>query len=473
MAGWPTTSSCSSEATCWPACARRRPTAAARRRVADPRHRRGRDRQDGPAASPRRGRRRRRPGVVGGLRAAVHAPPARPAGRHGGGAARPTSAPPSDAGAAVHEILPLLLDELGRAPTLVVIEDVHWADEATLDLIALLGRRVRSTRGLVVVSCRDDELGSDHPLLGVLGEPRGGRGRADPAGAAQLGRRARAGRAPLGRRRAAAASARAATRSSSPRCWRPAGRCCRARSAMPSSPGPPPSTPMPARSSKTCRWSPGRRHPSSSSSWVEPARTTSVPACRRACSSRRRPASPSATTWRASPSPTASTRCDASPCTGSPSGCCAGRDADAARLAHHADEAHDADALEEFAPRAAFDAVARGAHREAVAQFRRALRPERRIVGAARADLLEHGAHELYLIDRFDEAIAWLQDAIARRHEAGDVRREANAWRLLSTRAALRRAPAGGGRERLLRRRPARRSATAATSWPRRTPTWR
>ena len=111
------------------------------------------------------------------------------------------------------------------------------------------------------------------------------------------------------------------------------------------------------------------------------------------------------------------------------------RDGDhgAARLAHHADEAHDADALEEFAPRAAFEAVARGAHPEAVAQFRRALRPERRIVGAARADLLEQGAHELYLIDRFDEAIAWLQDAIARRHDAGDIRREANVWRLLSS----------------------------------------
>ncbi len=109
------------------------------------------------------------------------------------------------------------------------------------------------------------------------------------------------------------------------------------------------------------------------------------------------------------------------------------RETDAARLAHHADEAHDADALEEFAPRAAFEAVARGAHREAVAQFRRALRPERHIVGAARADLLEHGAHELYLVDRFDEAIAWLQDAIALRHDAGDVRPEANAWRLLSS----------------------------------------
>ncbi|MET0580257.1 MAG: AAA family ATPase, partial [Ilumatobacteraceae bacterium] len=72
-------------------------------------------------------------------------------------------------GAAVHEVLPLLLDQLGRAPTLMVIEDVHWADEATLDLIALVAKRLRTTRALVVVTCRDDELALDHPLRVVLG----------------------------------------------------------------------------------------------------------------------------------------------------------------------------------------------------------------------------------------------------------------------------------------------------------------
>src|SRR4029079_15534786 len=71
-------------------------------------------------------------------------------------------------GAPVHEILPVLLDELRSHPTLVVFEDVHWADEATLDLIALLDGRMSPTCSLVVVTSRD-ELPADHPLRLVFG----------------------------------------------------------------------------------------------------------------------------------------------------------------------------------------------------------------------------------------------------------------------------------------------------------------
>ena len=53
-----------------------------------------------------------------------------------------------------------VLTELQRShvPTLVVIEDVHWADEATLDLLRFLCRRIDSARCLLAVSYRDDEL---------------------------------------------------------------------------------------------------------------------------------------------------------------------------------------------------------------------------------------------------------------------------------------------------------------------------
>ncbi|HVH84862.1 MAG TPA: AAA family ATPase, partial [Steroidobacteraceae bacterium] len=34
------------------------------------------------------------------------------------------------------------LGELGRAKTLLILEDLHWADEATLDLLTFLGRRI-------------------------------------------------------------------------------------------------------------------------------------------------------------------------------------------------------------------------------------------------------------------------------------------------------------------------------------------
>lgn len=54
--------------------------------------------------------------------------------------------------------------------TLLVFEDVHWADEATLDLLRFLGRRIGGTRTLLVATYRDDEVGSKHPLRILLGD---------------------------------------------------------------------------------------------------------------------------------------------------------------------------------------------------------------------------------------------------------------------------------------------------------------
>ena len=51
-----------------------------------------------------------------------------------------------------------------------MLEDLHWADEATLDVLRLLVRRVESVPALVVASYRDDELDAVHPLRIVLGE---------------------------------------------------------------------------------------------------------------------------------------------------------------------------------------------------------------------------------------------------------------------------------------------------------------
>jgi len=51
-----------------------------------------------------------------------------------------------------------------------VIEDAHWADGATLDLLRFLARRINSLPVLVVVSYRDDELDQAHPLAIVLGD---------------------------------------------------------------------------------------------------------------------------------------------------------------------------------------------------------------------------------------------------------------------------------------------------------------
>jgi DNA-binding CsgD family transcriptional regulator len=64
------------------------------------------------------------------------------------------------------------LDELQHSsqPSIVVFEDIHWADEATLDLIKFLGRRIPQLPVLFVITYRDNELSIDHPLWSVIGD---------------------------------------------------------------------------------------------------------------------------------------------------------------------------------------------------------------------------------------------------------------------------------------------------------------
>ena len=64
-----------------------------------------------------------------------------------------------------------LLRQLGnlQSLTVVVIEDVHWADEATLDLLSYLGRRIQHLRVLLLVTYRDDALVPNNPLRLTLG----------------------------------------------------------------------------------------------------------------------------------------------------------------------------------------------------------------------------------------------------------------------------------------------------------------
>ena len=63
------------------------------------------------------------------------------------------------AGAPPHEIQDLLIQELERTPrpTLLVLEDVHWADNATLDSLTVLGRRIGALPALLVTTYRTGE----------------------------------------------------------------------------------------------------------------------------------------------------------------------------------------------------------------------------------------------------------------------------------------------------------------------------
>lgn len=74
------------------------------------------------------------------------------------------------AGASRDVTFPAALDELDRPSTLMVFEDIHWADEATLDLLKYLGRRIHRSRGMIAVTYRDDEVGARHPLRFVIGD---------------------------------------------------------------------------------------------------------------------------------------------------------------------------------------------------------------------------------------------------------------------------------------------------------------
>jgi DNA-binding CsgD family transcriptional regulator len=61
------------------------------------------------------------------------------------------------------------LDWAGH-PTVLAIEDVHWADEATLDVLQYLTRRVRELPAVLVLTFRDDEPSAGEPLRRLLGQ---------------------------------------------------------------------------------------------------------------------------------------------------------------------------------------------------------------------------------------------------------------------------------------------------------------
>ena len=66
------------------------------------------------------------------------------------------------------EVFAETLQFLRQGPVAVIVEDAHWADEATIDLLTFLRRRIATTSAVVAVTYRDDEIGRTHPLRFVL-----------------------------------------------------------------------------------------------------------------------------------------------------------------------------------------------------------------------------------------------------------------------------------------------------------------
>ena len=73
-----------------------------------------------------------------------------------------------------HELFATVVDDLARRthPIAVIFEDVHWADEATLDLLQYVGRRIDHTAAVMIITWRDDQVDLDHAIHRVLGSWR-------------------------------------------------------------------------------------------------------------------------------------------------------------------------------------------------------------------------------------------------------------------------------------------------------------
>jgi DNA-binding CsgD family transcriptional regulator len=340
------------------------------------------------------------------------------------------------AGGPREQLFTALLDELdqGTRPRVAVVEDAHWADEATMDLLVFLGRRMRETRALLAVTYRDDELAADHPLLAVLGRlpPEAVRRlRLEPlseAAVAELARRA--GRPAAGLRALTGGNpllvtqVLAAADAGVPLTVRDlalaragglpadAQEVVRLVAVVPTRAelwlleralGPPPAAVEAGVSAGLLvagAEGVGFRH-----ELLRRAVEGSLPALVRRELNRR----------------------VLEVLAAAPVG-----QVDLARLVHHAREAGDAEAVLRYGPEAARQAAAVAAHREAAGHYRAVLAHAERIPATARAELLEAYSVEAYLSGLADEAVSARQDAVALREMGGDRERLGESLRWLS-----------------------------------------
>lgn len=317
-----------------------------------------------------------------------------------------------------------VLDELrlAPAPVLVVIEDAHWADDATLDLLKFLGRRIERTHALLAVSFRDDEVPASHPLRRVLGElPPAAITRVDlprlsPQAVETLARRA--DRSAAGVHAATGGNPFFVTellRERGEAVPRTVQDLVLARYAR---------LPTPAQELvRLVSVVPGRAE-----RWLADALLSPAVADIEACIDRGLLLADGATLSFRHELARAAVESSLAPPVAQALHArvlaaliAPGHDASPARLVHHAAGARDTAAVSRYAPMAAEQARSRGAHREAAAQWRRALRNGAPEDEAQRQSWLEAYAVECQWIDRQDEAIAAREQLNASLQGAGDT----------------------------------------------------
>ena len=332
-----------------------------------------------------------------------------------------------------HVVFEALQEELrGGAPTLVVLEDLHWADEATLDVLRLLGRRAEASGALVVATYRSDELDRDNPLAIAVGE---------------LVRAPGVRRLELPPLSAAAVSALAAPHAVDPAALHrmTGGNPFFVTEALAAADAALPPTVRDAVLARASRLRPAARDlldavaiaPLRCDLWLlEAVAGDGIAHLDEVLGSGMLTSDDRAVAFRHELARIAIEeaigphrrlvlhRAALAALRDSPQ-----HAVDAAQLAHHAEAAGDADAVLEYSLLAAERAAAVGAHREAAAQYARCLRFATAVPADERAGLLRARAQACFLTDQNDEAVEALDEAIALSDAAGDARAAGDAQR--------------------------------------------
>lgn len=340
------------------------------------------------------------------------------------------------ASATAHDAVGALSRQLREQPGgVLVLEDLHWADEATLDVLRLLARRIESVPALIVATYRNDQLEPGHPLRLVLGE------------FASADAVRRTGLSPLSRA-AVGTLAEPYPVDVDELYAKTSGNPFFVLEVLAGDEGAIPDTVRDAVLARAARLSrPARALLESVAILTPPAdvwlleslAAQAIEGLDEALASGMLVPGPATVSFRhelarlaiedsISPHRLLVLHRRALLALGHPpSGTL-----DLDRLAHHAEAAGDADAVHQFAPLAARRAAALGAHREAAAQYARALRFGDRIPAGQRAALLERRAAECYVTDQYDEGIAALEGALAIWRSEGDQLREGSVLPRLS-----------------------------------------
>lgn len=336
-----------------------------------------------------------------------------------------------------HEVVAALLHDVrAGGPTIFALEDVHWADEATLDVVRLLTRRVDRAPVLVVATYRDDELEASHPLRVVVGELATSRD--------------------ITRIRLTPLSREAVEQLAVPHSVDPeelyrktGGNPFFVIESLAAGGDETPETVRDAVLARAARLSPTAREILEAAAVISPPTELwlleavtgdsfdQVDECLESgMLAAQQPGSVGfrhelvrlAVAESITPNRKAALHAQAliallQSDRGAPN---------LARVVHHADGAGDQEAIVRFAPEAARYAASRGAHREAAAHYARALQAADDIAPDVRAELLERRARECYITDAYDAGIAALEEALECRRAVGDIRGEGAVLRFLS-----------------------------------------